>query len=88
MSFNGTKKLKVNGFRLDVSKILLPTRVYYIESGSDRDRERERTTPLLPPTGKFLHGYPIANIRLVEAFMHTKKVSALVTTISADKLSL
>ena len=41
MSFNGTKKLKVNGFRLDVSKILLPTRVYYIESASDRDRERE-----------------------------------------------
>ena len=42
---------------------------------------------VLPPSEKCLHGYPIANIRLVEAFMHTKKVSALVTTISADKLS-
>ena len=82
------QKTKINGFRLDVSKILLPTRVYDIESGSDQVIERERTTPLLPPSGKFLHGYPITNIRLVEAFMNTKKVSALVTTISADKLSL
>ena len=53
-----------------------------------RYRERERTTPLLPPSGKFLHGYPITNIRFIEAFMNTKKVSALVTTISADRLSL
>ena len=81
------QKTKINGFRLDVSKILLPTRVYDIESASDQDIERERTTPLLPPSGKFLHGYPITNIRLVEALMHTKqKKSALVTTISADKL--
>ena len=67
------QKTKINGFRLDVSKILLPTRVYDIESASDQDIERERTTPLLPPSGKFLHGYPITNIRLVEAFMNTKK---------------
>ena len=31
---------------------------------------------------------PIANIQPAEAFMHTKLFSALIITISADKLSL
>ena len=73
-------KIKPNGIPLPTVSERLGSRY--------RERERERTTPLLPPSGKFLHGYPITNIRLVEAFMNTKKVSALVTTISADKLSL
>ena len=40
---------------------------------------------VLPPSEKCSHGYPIANIRLVDAFTTTKRVSALLPASPVDK---